>query len=565
MKGLELTVDKANLQQLLGKYQPLEVPLFQRPYSWGTDNWSDLWEDIVDSNGNDYLMGGIVLCGSENGTELIIDGQQRLSTITILSAACRDHAAKLGLNDVSNAFHTNLVAQQELGDTKSTPFLSLGQTDKSWFNSKIQQSPTHASFDPPGTKVSYKIPNSNRLLWRCYRFFLQRLEQAAPASNPSLAKSFLIELHNQLFKSLWFVVTRVPDDSTAFKLFEVLNDRGLDLTIADLIKNVVFAEGINHRVFEESKSKWNLLAERLDYPHITPFLRYHWMSRKGKKISDNELFSSLKVELRESNKHELIGTLKNWAEEGSNFAEIIGTADLQVPDSKLQRELSLTQNYGFRTMYSVLLSVWSCTEDSDHKLRTAAVRSLRQFLVKYSVFCGLATNILESHFARVAAEIRSDGKFDPAKLTAYLKGLEPSAEQIESGFKSIEPSMGTARLLLTEIENHISGDEKNIGDSSEVHVEHIYPQNPDGSWADPKAAFGDHIYLRDSLGNLTLLSGKKNRSASNRGYSEKAAIFASSSIEITRRIPSNWLAWSKGAIEERLEGLWSIARDTWNI
>lgn len=126
VKGLDLDVDKRNLQGVLTEYKHLQVPLFQRPYSWDKEQWSQLWDDLTTNLDTDYLMGGIVLCGGTDG-EQIIDGQQRIGTLTVLAAVCRDKAATLKSTDAIETvteFHNKLVAQKELGSKESAPYLS---------------------------------------------------------------------------------------------------------------------------------------------------------------------------------------------------------------------------------------------------------------------------------------------------------------------------------------------------------------------------------------------------------------------------------------------------------
>src|SRR5579859_7151319 len=93
---LDFGVDRKTFSDLLKPSNPLEIPPFQRPYSWKPEHWEKLWDDITERLDSDYLMGGIVLCGSDSADNMlmVIDGQQRLSTITILIAACRDYLWK---------------------------------------------------------------------------------------------------------------------------------------------------------------------------------------------------------------------------------------------------------------------------------------------------------------------------------------------------------------------------------------------------------------------------------------------------------------------------------------
>ena len=109
----------------------MQIPLFQRPYSWDQEQWSQLWEDLSNSWDEDYLMGGIVLCGGDANAELVIDGQQRVTTITIIAAAARDLAFERhnSISETVTSFHKELIAQKPLGSQDSVPYMTLGQSD----------------------------------------------------------------------------------------------------------------------------------------------------------------------------------------------------------------------------------------------------------------------------------------------------------------------------------------------------------------------------------------------------------------------------------------------------
>lgn len=563
-----MDVQKYTFGQLLQRFEPLAVPLFQRPYSWDKEQWVQLWDDLTSNLGGDYLIGGIVLCGTDHDENQIIDGQQRLTTLTILSAAFRDIAFTIERESVTEtvlSFQNDLVASKALSASKAKPYLALGEVDRDWFAQRIQVRPDAVTFNPPGASVKARIPSSIRLQWKCYLFFKNQIEKSISGMAPKQALELFARYHGLLVKDLWFVVTRVPDDSTAFTLFEVLNDRGLDLTVADLIKNVVLAEGAKHGAFEEAKESWSAVTEALDYSVVSGFLRSHWMSESGDKITEKGLFGALKEKLKKSTKQEFLKALSRWAKEAQAYSEIAGYSASTSGDESLTRELRLLKEYGFRVMHSVLMAVWATTGESDHKKRASAVKLLRAFLVRYAVLANQVTNVLEGQLAKLAAEIRKDGKFEIAWLRAKLIGLSPDEAQVWAGFDALQPSAHVARLLLTEIEEHLSGDEKWVRGAEAVHVEHIFPQKPDTSWLHSFEANGDHETFRDRLGNLTLLAGAKNRSASNKPFSAKKELYKQSELSITASIPAKYKTWNIGAVTRRQRELMEHAKQVWAL
>lgn len=224
----DLQVSRKTFDELLRSHKQLEIPPFQRPYSWETKQWSQLWEDLTTHLGNDYLMGGIVLCGTDDGHDLVIDGQQRTTTITILIAACRDYLFKnceghSKARDAAIAIHNDYIVSGGVIAERNDPYLILGELDREWFTSRIQVSPSaSAEYSPPDTaKVPYKLPGSNRLLWRAYQYFSKALIKWLGHKGTEERISEVIKMTRQVASKTWFVITRVPDDTQAYTLFEV--------------------------------------------------------------------------------------------------------------------------------------------------------------------------------------------------------------------------------------------------------------------------------------------------------------------------------------------------------
>ena len=180
---LDLGVSTKTFEGLLKEFKKLEIPDFQRPYEWRSEHWSELWNDVLEHIDQDYLMGGIVLCGNDNGTELVIDGQQRISTITLLLAACRDYLYKecgsAEAKELADELHKGYVVSGGKLDERNEAYIILGEIDRAWFSKRIQVSPkSEGEFAPPDIeKISYNLPSSIRLLWKGYRFFYQELKK----------------------------------------------------------------------------------------------------------------------------------------------------------------------------------------------------------------------------------------------------------------------------------------------------------------------------------------------------------------------------------------------------
>lgn len=512
-------------------------------------------------------MGGIVLCGTDEGHDLVIDGQQRTTTITVLIAVCRDYLFKeCGGNPKAQqaaiAIHNDYIVSGGVVAERNDPYLILGELDREWFATRIQVSPGASNeYSPPDIgKVPYKLPGSNRLLWRAYQYFNKTLTKWLGHKPTEDRVADVIRITRQLATKTWFVITRVPDDTQAYTLFEVLNDRGLELSISDLIKNVVLARAASVGRLPRAKDYWGSIVDSLDYENVSSFLRYHWMSHNGEKITENDLFPKLKSQIREKSAADLVAYLKSLSEEADNYAELLARSQTH---EDLARELALINSYGFRVGNTVLLAVWSAT--GDKKVRLDVVRELKNFFVKFAIFSNQVTNELEGVMAKLAQGIRKDVVRGVAELKATFKKKLPSKQTIKDGFLALEPTSSVGRALLIEIETELAGTEKAAGSAQKVNVEHIFPQSPNDDWVEAFEAKGAEDSYMARLGNMTLLDAKLNKQASNKPFETKRTEFYSKSdFTVTKLVAKN-TKWTAASVDKRQAELYDISRKIWGM
>lgn len=309
-----------------------------------------------------------------------------------------------------------------------------------------------------------------------------------------------------------------------------------------------------------AKEYWSSIVDALDYENISSFLRYHWMSNNGEKITENDLFPKLKGQIRHKNATELIGYLKSLADEADNYAELIARSET---DEDLAREISLINSYGFRVGNTVLLALWSATREK--KVRLDAVQEVKNFLVKFAIFSNQVTNELEGVMAKLASGIRKDATKGVAELKATFKKRLPSKQTIKDGFLTLEPTVAVGRALLIEIETQLAGTEKTTASPLKVNVEHIFPQSPDEDWIDVFAANGAEDVYAARLGNMTLLDAKLNKQASNKPFdSKRSEFYVKSDFSVTKQVAKN-TNWTAESVEKRQADLYEVGRKIWGM
>ena len=252
-----LNTDTEDLKELLSNGKNYSVPPYQRDYSWKQEHWEDLWEDllVVEANGEDHYMGAVVLETGERKQFRIIDGQQRMATLSIVILACVDCLAELATEDtdaVNNRERASELERSYLGSKdpaslRITPKLKLNANDDDFFQLNIAQR------KPPQGGVR-GLRDSERLLWDCFQFFKRKVQEkfGVEKKGEQVAR-FVNEV---VTERLVFISVRVQDQLSAYTVFETLNARGLELTETDLLKNYLLS-----------------LADRLSKSQMEPVLK----------------------------------------------------------------------------------------------------------------------------------------------------------------------------------------------------------------------------------------------------------------------------------------------------
>ena len=229
-------VDKINIEligigrALLNKM--LAVPFYQRSYAWEDKHVLDLFSDVIstiEKGESEYFLGTIVTTKNDTPRPEVVDGQQRLATVTILLAAIRDYFT----NNNDNARASNVTLRylytQNLTTLDTIPKLRLNDADNDFFLKRILTPP-----DSPERAIE-PSKESHKKISRAATLAKEFIERTALAPNPTARLASIVD--DFLTDSLKVIWVSVPDDANAFTIFETLNDRGLALAISDLLKN----------------------------------------------------------------------------------------------------------------------------------------------------------------------------------------------------------------------------------------------------------------------------------------------------------------------------------------
>lgn len=537
----------------IGKYIAnnfLKVPKYQRSYAWEEQHILDLLHDI-DNSGFDkkYFIGTIVVVKT-NGNSEIIDGQQRLATVSIMFSVMQDIAIREGADkDFCKDYLSKKEFSTEDGSSTHKPKLVLNDKDNNFYRKIVIE---REKFDPK--KESHK-----RIL-AAYNTILKFLNKQ------DKVVEYIVKLEKFLENKLEIVVVGVTDEADAYTIFETLNDRGLALSQVDLIKNYLFAKSPTR--VSEAQEKWTAVTSIVEAnggeQEILQYIRYFWSSKYG-MTRERDLFRKIKesveteeqainflVELENSVKY-YIAILSADNDFWNNFHDCKNYIHTF-------KELRLTQNR------PLLLSI---LKQFDNKNISKSIKLLVDWSIR-NLIVGKSSGTLELEFSNQAKAINNRNVKNSEELQKSINDNELVAtdEQFKEQFRLKTFSKhAIARYFLREIEDYTASntpEKSTIKNPNVVNLEHILPQN---DWKDRWPNFDDeeHKSYYKRIGNMTLLNKKQNSEQKSDAFEKKKEeAYKNSEIIITKKL-ADYDAWNPADIEKRQKELADIAVKVWSF
>jgi len=272
-----ITSEQRTIGSLLGDKRFLKVPVYQRSFSWTKNEVSDLWDDlqgILYGEEENYFLGSMVFISKSDGSLEVVDGQQRLATVSLLLAAIRDGFQSIDDNQRANHIEMQYLCTRDLKTMEAAPRLSLNEIDNGLFMQVIEKSIDLAELK--ALQRNRETVLSNRLLTRAYLLLHESIRKA---SDNFKNTEFLSSVVEALTDSISCIQIITASEDSAYVLFETLNDRGIDLTLSDMLKNFLFSKA--GKRLEETKHKWTETVALIGQEYMKTYIRHEWMSRHG--------------------------------------------------------------------------------------------------------------------------------------------------------------------------------------------------------------------------------------------------------------------------------------------
>jgi uncharacterized protein with ParB-like and HNH nuclease domain len=247
------------------------VPNFQRDYSWTDTEVEELWTDIVntiDENRNEHFFGAIVVNNSNKPKLELIDGQQRMTTVSLLMCVIRAIATEQGDTQLSLIISQNYLGSLDSRTRRTEPKIILNDTNNQFYQENFIEPKDISFLRDQNKKMSQGQRKSNKLMLSAYLLLHKKVRERA-----SRAKDFietLIQIEECVRDKLNSIVISVADESNSYLIFETLNNRGLQLSVADLLKNHLFSKSSDK--LPDVQKKWVEINREIDKFDLIPIL-----------------------------------------------------------------------------------------------------------------------------------------------------------------------------------------------------------------------------------------------------------------------------------------------------
>lgn len=535
------------------------IPIYQRTYSWTHEQCEQLWNDIVQATTyartEGHFIGSIVYVQQDTliggiPQYLVIDGQQRLTTLSLLLVALA-HAIQEGSmsQDISHdeIYDSYLVNVHGKGEKRYK--LLLTQSDKD----DLVEIVDHPDRVTTAQDASHLVDN--------YIFFVERIRQ----SNISLQMLY------EGISRLIIVEIMLGRDDNPQLIFESLNSTGMDLSQADLIRNYVLM-GLNTEEQEKLyKDYWYRMEKQFHYANGTDqfdrFMRDYLTMKQGSIPNIDRVYASFKSYHRSQIETPIREIVKDIYRYAQYFIQV---ALLQEEDQDVLEVLSNISTLKVDVAYPFLLEVYD--DYANKRLSKKDFIALLHLVESYvfrRLICGVPTNGLNKVFVTLAKDIDKEHYLDSVQAIFLAKthgGRFPGNEEFQAAFivKDIY-NLRVRKYLLSKLENH---GEKELVQIDSCTIEHIMPQNSQlsAAWQAELGPNWKEIQARylHTIGNLTLTG--YNSELGDRPFSEKRDMlkegFANSPIRLSRNL-ARLEHWNEQEMKKRAQELADQAVKAW--
>lgn len=538
------------LRPMLEGSRQYVIPLFQRVYCWKKKEWGELWRDLLDVYGEDsrheHFMGAVVtmpvdMKPHDVSKYVLIDGQQRLTTLFIILAVIRDLAD----------------GEDELADQIKESYL-INKWGKG--TNRLKLLPTKADRDVFLAIISQKLDTENESPLRdAYRFFLRRIKGRDNDGEPVDLK----RLHDTLMHRLAFVSVVLDTEDSPYRIFHSLNGTGVPLTQADLVRNHIFMYIPDPAEQEVAYEDLWLPMQSMLGNNLTDFM-WRYITKDGTSVRQNAIYDAMRTRISRADSPDVIDTLGDMHTYANYYIRLIDPD--QEPDLEIQRRLKRFNRWEINTAYPFLLNIYHDLENGRvSSVEMCQILDLIESFVVRRFFCRIPTNALNKYFVAMYHSLDPNNLVVSAGEYLLARRFPTDEDFLEGWARQPIYTSGTpkCRHILETLEIVLNDNNEVVDMAGDrITIEHVMPQTLDDRWRAHLGPDADNIhavYLH-TVGNLTLTG--KNESMGNVPFQKKKQTFHRSNFALNTYF-GNCSSWTEEDISARAQWLGQIALQAW--
>ncbi|MFI8531898.1 DUF262 domain-containing protein [Streptomyces aquilus] len=549
-----------------GKAQQFQVPLYQRTYSWTEKQLRQLWSDILEQaeliergeQANTHFLGSVVLAPSPQNDAtfsrwLVVDGQQRLTTLSLALAAIRDHVKDAEPRQAERIDEQYLINKWQTGIDHFR--LLPTQADRTQFAAHIR--------GPLTEQVGSSVATA-------YSFFRRKLVEAADPSAPQ----DVFRIEQAITSRLTLVAVTAQHGDNVHRIFESLNNTGLKLSQADLLRNYLFMK-LTTRGEHVYETYWLPLQDSLSNEELEQLMWLQLVLDGDDRVRRQDLYAAQqqRFERDEASEEEIEDYIRELYGRAAVFRRLLHPEE--EPDAAVRAHLLRLNAWQAQVTYPALMLLLDrrARGDLDSTDTARAMSYIESFLVRRMI-CRVPTNNLNRIFQSVPGQLPLD-----VPVADGLHQLLSSENRFWPDDRELREKIQKApfyqfgrsqqrKVVLQRLEESYEHPEPVDFAAAQLTIEHVMPQSPGDEWlemleeeaADGESAKDLHSRLQHTLGNLTLTA--VNSELSNHPFERKQGLLHGSHLEMNRRIAATE-RWGAKEILARADELADRAISLW--
>lgn len=550
-----------------------EIPRFQRPYSWTDENVEALWRDIIENKGDEYFLGSMIVYSENDMTLRIIDGQQRLTTLSLLLACIRDIAKEIGANNLATGTQTFLQKVDEDNRKRST----LARTEDS--QTPYLQEVYICEIPRLEIKDDEKT-DEMRTIDSAYNTLKKHISDALPEEYSSIkpTETYSTEELEKVERELAKIRSRVLDvhillieldrEEDAYTIFETINTRGLDLSITDLYKNLLSKHLRNETENDNFNRDWTSLIgeiQEVNNVDIDTFLYHSWNSRHTFSTRPKLYTNARELVKDKEIAQQILDELK---EDWKSYRKLINPSSIEDKSNvwiEIQQSLEALRIFRVQQNVPYLIALLEACEREI--IRPGKLATTLSTIEKFHYCFTAITNSrssggISSMYCKHARELTSATTSNAAansirELVQKLKDRLPKRELFVSKFIELEFSKNEQkksqliRYILRTLNDDV--DAVKFGLDDIPSIEHFLPQAAASEEGIP-------IDMIGNIGNLFLLPKSLNEQLGNKSVEAKLEAIDNSSHSRPRTL-LQIKEWGGSQIQDRARRLANASYD----